>query len=180
MLFTQTCPRLQIFLSLTVLSIVVGCSSDTPDIPDTASVSGTVTYKGEPLKGASIVFSNTAVKPTAKPAANATINAITDESGQFELKSYFGARTERKGVIPGTYKVTLLKMVPPGKMTAAEYQAKVTAANQIVSGGGVLTQAQTPPELQQLLPRQYSDVTASKLEATVVADQENQFQFDLK
>lgn len=176
MLFKPTCPRLPFLLSLIVLTAVVGCSSDAPEIPDTASVTGTVSYKGEPLKGASIVFSNVA----AKPSANATINAITDERGQFELKSYFGARTEKKGVVPGTYTVTVLKMVPPGKMTEAEYQTKLTAADQIVSGGGVLTQSQTPPELTQLLPRQYSDVSASKLEATVVADQENEFQFDLK
>lgn len=176
MFFSQYFARQEFLLLLLVLGLAVGCSSASLDIPDTASVKGTVTYKGEPLKRASIVFSTTATKPSM----NATINAITDEKGQFELKSYFGARTEKKGVIPGTYKVTVLKMVPPGKMTEAEYQAKVTEADRIVSGGGVLTQRQTPPELKQLIPRQYSDVTVSELEATVVADQENEFQFDLK
>lgn len=168
--------RTRMMLPVLVVSLAFGCSSATPDIPDTASVKGIVKFKGAPLTGASIVFSNTA----SNPSANATTNAITDDQGQFELKSYFGARTEKSGVIPGTYTVTVLKMVPPGKMTEEEYQAKVTEADRIVSAGDVLTQAQTPPELKQLIPRQYSDVTVSKLKAKVVADQENQFQFDLK
>ena len=176
MFFSQIFTRLQFLLIIIILATATSCSSTTPDLPKTTSVKGTVTYQGEPLKGASIIFSNTG----EKASANATVNAITDESGQFELKSYFGARTEKTGVIPGTYKVTVLKMVPPGKMTEAEYEAIVAEADRIVAGGGVLTQAQTPPELQQKIPRQYSDATVSKLEATVVADQENDFQFDLK
>lgn len=117
------------------------------------------------------------MSPTSSEAG--TINAVTDEAGKFELKSYFGARTEREGAVPGTYKVTILKMVPPGKMTEAEYRAKVAAADKIVAEGGVLTQAQTPPELKQLIPRKYSDASLSELKAQVIADQENQFQFEL-
>jgi|GEM_PF-2251766 len=176
MVYLSSLPRTRLILSLLIISSALGCSSATPEIPDTASVKGTVKFKGEPLTGASIVFSNTA----SNPSANATINAITNDRGEFELKSYFGARTEKTGVIPGTYTVTVLKMVPPGKMTEEAYQAKVTEADQIVSDGGVLTQAQTPPELKQLIPRQYSDVTVSKLKANVVADQENHLKFDLK
>ena len=160
---------------LLLVAWMTACSSKTIDIPETVPVKGTVLFQGEPLKRASIVFSNPAEK-----SGGATINATTDDEGQFELKSYFGARIERTGAIPGTYTVTVLKMVPPGKMTEEEYQAKVTQADQIVSAGGVLTQEQTPSELKQLIPRQYSDPGVSKLEANVIADQENQFQFDLK
>tara|TARA_R110002111_G_scaffold153375_1_gene220083 strand:- start:11041 stop:11520 length:480 start_codon:yes stop_codon:yes gene_type:complete len=157
------------------LALIAGCSSAAEDLPETVPVTGTVLYNGEPLKQASIIFSNPAEKP-----GSATANATTDDMGHFELKSYFGARTERAGVIPGTYTVTVLKMVPPGKMTEEEYHTKVTEADQIVSAGGVLTQEQTPPELKQMIPRQYSDASVSKLQAKVVPDQENQFQFDLK
>lgn len=76
--------------------------------------------------------------------------------------------------------MTILKMVPPGEMTEDEYEAKVAEADKIVSGGGVLSQEQTPPELKQLIPRKYSDASLSQLEAKVMPDQENEFQFDLK
>lgn len=165
------------FAILFVSEFLVGCGSETLDVPETVPVKGTILLKGEPLKKASVVFSNAQAKPN-DGTANAM--ATTNEQGQFELVSYFGAKTERKGVTPGTYRVTVLKMTPPGNMTEAEYQAKVTEADKIVSAGGVLTQEQTPPELKQIIPRQYSDVTVSKLQAKVVAGQENEFQFDLK
>tara|TARA_R110002095_G_scaffold94702_2_gene82693 strand:- start:4945 stop:5472 length:528 start_codon:yes stop_codon:yes gene_type:complete len=173
------CPNLllqtRLLCYLLFLALIAGCSTAVEDLPETVPVSGTVLFKGEPLKRASIIFTNPAEKP-----GSATANATTDDKGHFELKSYFGARTERAGVIPGTYTVTVLKMVPPGKMTEEEYHAKVKESDQIVSAGGVLTQEQTPPELKQMIPRQYSDASISKLEAKVVANQENQFQFDLK
>lgn len=167
--------RISITLCFFVVGSLAGCSSETREIPETVPVKGAVLFKGEPVKGASVVFYNPEIQ-----SVNATINATTNEMGQFELKSYFGPRDERNGVVPGTYKVTILKMVPPGKMTEEEYQAKVTEADKIVSAGGVLTQAQTPPELTQMIPRQYSDVTVSKLEAKVDPEQDNHFQFDLK
>lgn len=167
--------KTQLLVIFLASSVLVGCSSDTLDVPETIPVRGTILLKGEPLKKASVVFSNTQSKPN-----NATANATTDELGKFELTSYFGAKTERKGVLPGTYTVTVLKMMPPGDMTVEEYQAKVAETDKIVSAGGVLTQEQTPPELKQIIPRQYSNVTVSKLQAKVVAGQENNFQFDLK
>ncbi|HCO23412.1 MAG: hypothetical protein CME31_11275 [Gimesia sp.] len=162
-----------VFLSL---SVTVGCSSNTPDTPETVPVSGTVSYQGKPLPGASVIF----LDSSAASSQTGTLNTITDDSGQFELKSYFGARTVKNGAVPGTYKVTILKMVPPGEMTEDEYEAKVAEADKIVSGGGVLSQEQTPPELKQLIPRKYSDASLSQLEAKVMPDQENEFQFDLK
>lgn len=175
MYFLLLQPRTKYLFSIFMTGLLVGCSSNTREIPETVPVKGAVLFKGEPVKGASVVFYN----PESKPA-NATINATTDEKGKFELKSYFGPRDERNGVTPGTYKVTILKMVPPGKMTEEEYQAKVAEADKIVSAGGVLTKGQTPPELKQMIPRQYSDVTVSKLEAKVDPGQNNHFEFDLK
>lgn len=161
------------FLSL---SLTVGCSSNLPATPETVPVTGSVSFQGKPLPGASVIFMNT----DATSPQTGTLNSITDDSGKFELNSYFGARTVKNGAVPGTYKVTILKMVPPGEMTENEYEVKVAEADRIVSGGGVLTQEQTPPELQQLIPRKYSDASLSQLEAKVMPNQENEFQFDLK
>jgi hypothetical protein len=72
-----------------------------------------------------------------------------------------------------------VKMVPPGKMTEEEYQAKIEAADKIVSGGGVLTQAQQPPDLVQLLAPRYSDAAQSQLKAAVKTGQGNDFRFEL-
>ena len=105
-------PRLSRFLfAFLSLSVTVGCSSNTPDTPETVPVSGTVSYQGKPLPGASVIF----LDSSAASPQTGTLNTITDDSGQFELKSYFGARTVKKGAVPGTYKVTILKMVPPGE-----------------------------------------------------------------
>jgi len=165
-----------VLIALCSLSLSVSCSSDTPDTPETVPVSGTVSFEGKPLPGASVIFMDS----SAASPQTGTLNAVTNDAGQFELKSYFGAKTVKSGAVPGTYKVTILKMVPPGEMTEEEYEAKVAEADKIVSGGGVLTQEQTPPELKQLIPRKYSDASLSQLEAKVIPDQKNQFQFELK
>ncbi|WP_417393217.1 carboxypeptidase-like regulatory domain-containing protein [Gimesia sp.] len=172
----KTCRFSKYLFALLSLNLTVGCSSKAPDTPETVPVAGSVSFQGKPLPGASVIFMN----PDATSPQTGTLNSITDDSGKFELKSYFGARTVKNGAVPGTYKVTILKMVPPGEMTVNEYEAKVAEADRIVSGGGVLTQEQTPPELQQLIPRKYSDASLSRLEAKVMPNQENKFQFDLK
>ncbi|HAH48311.1 MAG TPA: hypothetical protein DCM07_26385 [Planctomycetaceae bacterium] len=172
----KTC-RFSLYLfAFLSLSLTVGCSSNSPDTPETVPVAGSVSFQGKPLPGASVIFMN---RDATSPQTG-TLNSITDDSGKFELKSYFGARTVKNGAVPGTYKVTILKMVPPGEMTENEYEAKVAEADRIVSGGGILTADQTPPELQQLIPRKYSDASLSQLEAKVMPNQENEFQFDLK
>ena len=69
---------------LVLMLFVAGCSGPAADLPDLATVSGTVTMGGEPLSGASVQFES----------ANGQVSyGSTDASGRYEL-SYTG---EAKG-----------------------------------------------------------------------------------
>ena len=164
------------FKSWTVLMAVtqcllVGCSAEGPPVPEVAAVTGTVTLDGQALVGAAVTFSH---------SSGASGVGVTDGQGHYELVSYYGPRTEAKGVVPLEYQVTVSKFVPPKGMTQEEYQAKVDAANKISATGAVPSPAQQAPPLQLLLPPQYSAPGKTVLKATVLDQGKNQFDFQLK
>ncbi|MFG0335441.1 MAG: hypothetical protein ACF8TS_18945, partial [Maioricimonas sp. JB049] len=82
---------------LSALPLLTGCSSSEPppDRPETAPVTGTVMYQGEPVEGATVVFT-----PAGSQATGAV--AKTDASGKFELMTY----EPGDGAIPGKYQVS--------------------------------------------------------------------------
>lgn len=80
--------------------IALGCGSD-PNKPELAQVSGKITYKGEPLPGATVTFSPTS-GPGAKTGQAAT--GQTDASGYYRL----GTFTDRDGVVVGDHKVIVV------------------------------------------------------------------------
>jgi hypothetical protein len=82
-----------IVLALTLLS---GCGSS--DEKETASVQGLVTFRGEPLAGATIFF-----VPEKGPRATAE----TDAKGTFKLMTY----RPGDGAVPGEFKVSVAKYV---------------------------------------------------------------------
>lgn len=153
------------------LCSLAGCSTEGPTVPKVTAVTGTVTLDGQALAGAAVTFTH---------SSGASGVGVTDAQGHYELVSYYGPRTEAKGVVPLDYQVTISKFVPPKGMTQEEYQAKVDAANQISATGAVPTPAQQAPALQQLLPPQYSSPGKTELKATVTAPGKNQFDFQLK
>lgn len=117
----------RLFAWLTILPVAVcGCST----VPAYAPVPGSVTYKGDPLAGALVVFT-----PELN-AARATPATATD--GSFRLQTSLPNGVTRFGAVPGNYKVTVSKFVPPQGMTEEEFAKKVAAA------GKVFTH---PPEL---------------------------------
>lgn len=76
--------------------VCVGCGGNQDgDLPSTVTVTGVVTYQGEPVPDASIMFYP---KQGRKPATGRA-----DESGKFQL-STFG---DNDGAIPGEHKVTV-------------------------------------------------------------------------
>lgn len=72
-----------LLLALSVLA--VGCG---PGGPEVASVTGTVTLDGKPLKNATVTFQPTSGRPSF---------GTTDEQGQYEM----GYSLERSGVMLG-------------------------------------------------------------------------------
>jgi hypothetical protein len=96
-------PRHLIHLLLAV-PLLAGCSTG----HGTASVSGIVLYKNQPVDGATVSFLPKGEGPTAKPA-----HGKTDGSGHFMLTTYFGPTEQPAGALPGEYKVTVTKIDEP-------------------------------------------------------------------
>ncbi|TWT39275.1 carboxypeptidase-like regulatory domain-containing protein [Blastopirellula retiformator] len=159
-----------IFLAATM----IGCGGS--DLPKTSPVTGNVTYQGQPVEGANVIFS----RGSYNIANGEVALGKTDAEGNFKLTTHIGGEQDVSGAVPGEYKVTISKFVPPKGISVSAYQAKVDAANKISAEGGTLRPGQEPPSLVEMLPKQYSVAASTKLSAKVLEDQANDFPFDLK
>jgi len=90
-------------LVVAILSLL-GCSGGR----GTASVTGTVLYKNQPVEGATVIFHPQGDTMTAKPA-----QGKSGSGGQFTLTTYFGPSDQPAGALPGDYKVTVSKIDEP-------------------------------------------------------------------
>ena len=158
---------------LTGLLLLAGCG---PALPATQSVTGTVTYQGQPVEGATVLFT----RGSGKLAEGEMAISKTGPDGRFELTTHVGGQAEVKGAPVGEYKVTISKQVPPPGISASEYQAMVDKANKISETGAVVPPDQQPPALVEMFPPQYSVMGQTELKATVTAEGPNDFPFDLK
>ena len=127
-----------------------GCG-EAVDRPKTAPVKGVVTYKGQPVDGASVMFFPTT---SGRPAT-----AQTNSQGEFTLTTF----DTNDGAIIGEHRVTVAKIesVAPQGDPGRTPQATTT----------------TPPKNQ--LPNKYNDPQQSGLKETVKAGEANSFKFDL-
>lgn len=135
------------------LVFLSGCG---PDVLKTTKVTGKITFNGEIVAGANVVFSPTG--SGGKPAVG-----LTDENGVYVLQTHEGA--VGAGTTPGEYKVTVTKseIVPTGKM---------------IQDGSEEPYEET--KTTQLLPKKYGSSMTTDLSATIVEGQENVFDFELK
>ena len=126
-------------------------------IEGTIAASGTVTYQGQPVEGAAVVF--------APEGQGRAASGLTDASGRFELTTL----TPGDGVLPGKFGVTISKTEVSGSMTEEESQAYVAKHGE-------------PPKVtrKELLPAKYAAPATSGLTAEVAAGGKNEFTFDLK
>ncbi len=131
-----------IFLVATIT--LAGCSGQS----GLAKVNGKVTYKGQPVSGATILFMGDA---GTRPAT-----AVSSSDGSYSLMTL-----DAKGAMPGNYSVVVTKTdaPPAGEPPSMEDAAK--AANR------------PPPKPKELLPAKYSDATKSPLKAEVKLGQAN-------
>jgi len=83
---------------------LVGCSGS----HGTASVTGTVLYKDQPVDGATVIFHPQGADPQAKPA-----QGKSGSGGRFTTSTYFGPTEQVSGAMPGEYKVTVTKIDEP-------------------------------------------------------------------
>lgn len=152
--------------------VVAGCGQS---LPATVAVTGEVTYKGVPVEGANVVF--------GRGSRSAQLGEIaiskTDSNGRFEMISHFGGQASKPGVIPGEYRVTISKYVPPSNMTMAQYEKLESAAKKAGETGEMVPIDKQPPPLVDMFPPQYSVSDKSNLKANVTPAGPNNFKFAL-
>lgn len=137
-----------------------GCSGESK-LEGTVPVTGTVTQKGTPLAGASVMFS-----PAGQSSGRAAA-AKTDDSGRFKLTSLQAG----DGAMPGDYNVAITKTELVGK------QYSVEEANEYYNKN----QKQPPaPQRKELVAPKYGQASTSGLKASVKAGQKNDFTFDVE
>jgi hypothetical protein len=126
---------------------LVGCGS-TASGPATIPVTGEVTLNGQPVAGADVAFMPRVERPDLVPA-----QAITDDTGRFEVVSLFDqGRTTSTGMLPGAYSVSITQLEQPPSSAR-------------------------PP--RNLLPEKYAAPESSELSAEVASEGEHHFKFEL-
>lgn len=164
-LTNQICSRL-----LLATVILGGCSSG-GDHPETAPVSGTVLYKGDPVEGATVSFR---AEGAPRPASG-----VTNAEGKFQLSTF----DANDGAVLGEHIITVTKMPPGSSVPAAasdsdamlnDPNAMMQEYQQYVAGQGKLKD-----QSQSLLPAKYADPKTTPLKETVTREGPNQFVLQL-
>jgi hypothetical protein len=138
-----------IVISASLTIVIFGCGDD--GLGKRYPVSGTVTYKGEPLEKGTINFYTTA-SGEARGASGSIVN------GSYTLSTTGGD----DGAFPGDYLVAISARAPDMSLAKAN-QAKV---------GGSMRQddvAKAFKEASSPIPKKYESTDTSQLKATVTA-----------
>ncbi len=152
---TYLCRSPAISLGMMVLGVFLsGCGG--PTHPPTHAVSGIIRVGGSPVADAIVSF--------VPSSGQSPANGQTDDSGHFTLTSFLRG----DGAMEGSYAVTIMKFekgesTPVADVSDENYDPNVVSR---------------PP--RNLLDKKYANAQTSGLTATVVAGQENSFEFDLK
>ncbi|MGI6420071.1 MAG: hypothetical protein ACOX1P_30930 [Thermoguttaceae bacterium] len=170
----QFCCLLTVVAGLVFCSLA-GCNKPRT-LAGTAPASGTVTYQGKPLEGATVMFRKQGQDLTSGGLATGT----TDAQGNFSLQSRIGPTDVVDGAIQGEYEVIISKFIPPGGMSEEEYKQKLAEEERIMAEkGAVPADKQAPPKVE-MLPAEYSDSQKSTLKATIPAGGDTGLKFNLK
>lgn len=150
--------------------VAVGCGQSGPKL---YPVSGTVTYDGQPLEGASVLFIPQGGRPSM---------GMTDGSGKFTI-----ATNGKPGAPQGTYNVTVSKQAGATAAAAAEMPAdseevgeeemkKMQDQMRKMTEGGMMNRSSP----KSAIPEKYALPEGSGLNATVTDDaSKNVFEFPL-
>jgi hypothetical protein len=127
--------------------VLSGCGKGHPGL---VPVTGTVTYRGQAVEGARVMFMAAEATSGNTPAANGK----TDAQGRFSLMTFVPG----DGAVPGNYRVLITKReeMPDPQQPKSPY--KIT---------------------RDLLPTRYGNPSRSGLKVEVKAGQTNDFEFKL-
>ena len=150
--------RLVFVLALMAAVPLVGCG-DAPLLDGTSPVTGLVTYQGQPVEGATVVFT-----PEGEGRA---ASGRTDASGRFEMTTL----SPGDGVFPGKYRCAISKTEVTGGATREEVEQQTSASS--------TDQTPAEPTVRELLPEKYKSPATSGLTAEVTESGPNDIVFDL-
>jgi predicted small lipoprotein YifL len=152
------------------LCVLIGCGQQGPTV---VPASGVVTYEGEPVEGARVMF-----HPQGEGARSSY--GTTDASGRFKL-STFGMND---GALLGKHVVTVSKVEMPDEATKIDVEALKKGG---YAGGGMPGYEKMmgvggaeKVEVEQQIPEKYADRKTSGIEVEVTLDGENEFAFNLE
>ncbi|MEW4530292.1 carboxypeptidase-like regulatory domain-containing protein [Maioricimonas sp. JC845] len=157
-----------LMLAALLLPVVTGCSGGTSEgRVKVYPVSGKVTMGGGPLVNATVAFAPHDGQPTAV--------GRTDVNGEYHLSTYGGD----DGAAAGSYSVVITKPLGGGGGGGAAAEAHgtdPTASYDVGGGHGAGGGASTAGAV----PERYSNSNETPLSATVTADGENRFDFEIE
>jgi hypothetical protein len=137
-----------------LVAVLGGCGGG----PELHPVSGTVSYRGEMVQGATVTF--------RCEEANTIATGTTDAQGRFELSTYQAGQ----GAVAGKHTVTVTKA-----------SAAAEPGSGSMSMEDAMKQGPRPPktEPQALLPAKYADPARPQIEYTVSPGEKNEFAIEL-
>ena len=170
-----------LFVIAAALLGCVGCGPPSPYVP----VRGVVTYHGEPVEGATVVF-------TGKGELGRAAADYTDAEGRYELWSYVSPEVTADGAIPDDYDVYIEKrgslrrvVLQPGARKARdlpqdgsmdpEEVIQLVKEGLVDPGGG---EVMLPGE--SFIPERYCVPNKPLFKVVVERDKPNEFNFDLE
>lgn len=153
-------------IAFIVLCLILPGCNDGPARPKTTQVTGLLTYKGQPVREASVGFVPDV--PAAEMSRHPGAFAITDNDGRFVLMTF----KTGDGAIPGKYKITVSKQEAVTNTKVAE----TGADDYFDDGGGEYTAA--PPK--SVFPVKYSTPATSDLTVNVPEGDPIEYEFELK
>lgn len=158
----------------------------------TVPVGGTVTYMGQPVADATVIFA-----PIQSGEDSFAATARTDANGKYELSTGFGPSTEVEGAVAGDYTVTIIKVKQAapvatggGSPNPADIAQQMGAANRdrtapssaprMGSMGRPSSSAATPELTQEdsEIPVAYSSAKTTPLTKVTVPDGTYDFNLD--
>lgn len=142
-------------------------------------VTGTVTYKGKPVVGATISYVSTnpdGLKP----------GATTNSDGQFSLTTYISPNEVLKGAPAGDYGVVIVKQVTKAApaedidmANATMEQRMQSMQKQWASQQERSPDGKSPPKPKSEIPEKYASVETSELKQTIVSGPNDPVEFKL-
>jgi hypothetical protein len=147
------------------IQFIAGCSNSAPGRAKTVPVSGSVTYKGQPVEGAQVTFLGDG---NVLPAI-----AVTDANGKFKCTTY----NSGDGAIPGEHSVTVSKTVTTGLETESITQRSEKGMERAMLRGQ--RGENQPPKPLNMVPEKYAQAATSPLHLTVKEGAANEFKIEL-